>query len=103
MKSPKFDGIHFDCLLFFRAIGLGAWGLKIFYAATSDRNLFKVANLIVYAIGALNYLWIVYDITERQGLNEFKQFIAWISLSMHSKFEPITSLCAKCVLLFSFS
>lgn len=63
-------------------IGLGAWGLKIFYAATSDRNLFKFSNFVVFAVGALNCLWIIHDLSERDGLNEFKQFIAWISLSM---------------------
>lgn len=61
--------------------GLGAWGLKIFYAATSDRNTFKMANLAIFATGALNCLWIVYDIQERNGLNEFRQFIAWTTLS----------------------
>lgn len=66
---------------FHRMLGLGAWGMKIFHAATSDANAFKIANLIVYTIGALNCLWIVYDLGEREGLSEFKQFIAWISLS----------------------
>lgn len=66
----------------FSTISLGAWGLKIFYAATSDRNAFKIANLIVYAVGALNCLWIVYDLNEQKGLNEFKQFIAWMTMSM---------------------
>lgn len=66
-------------------IGLGAWGLKIFYAVTSDSNTFKIANLIIYTIGATNCLWIVYDLSEQNGLNEFKQFIAWISLSINSK------------------
>lgn len=63
-------------------IGLGAWGLKIFHAATSDANAFKIANLAVFAVGALNCLWIVHDLSEQNGLNEFKQFIAWFSLSM---------------------
>lgn len=61
-------------------IGLGAWGLKIFYAATSDAGGFKIANFIVFTIGALNCLWIVYDLNEHQGLVEIKQFISWISL-----------------------
>lgn len=61
-------------------IGLGAWGLKIFYAATSDMSPFKIANLVVYATGALNCLWIAYDLNEQKGLHEFKQFISWITL-----------------------
>lgn len=64
-----------------RMAGLGAWGLKIFYAATSDRNTFKLANLAIFATGALNCLWIVYDLQERNGLNECRQLIAWASLS----------------------
>lgn len=71
-----------DFVLIYRAIGLGAWGLKIFYAATSDRNVFKTANLVVFTIGALDCLLIVYDLNERKGLNEFNQFFAWILLSM---------------------
>ncbi|XP_055319471.1 GPI ethanolamine phosphate transferase 1 [Sitodiplosis mosellana] len=66
--------------IFLLTIGLGAWGLKIFYAATSDRNSFKIANLVVFAIGALDCLLIVYDLNERKGLNEFNQFFAWILL-----------------------
>lgn len=62
-------------------LGLGAWGLKLFHAATSDANLFKIANLLVFVIGALNCLWTVHDLSERQGLTDFKQFISWISLS----------------------
>lgn len=61
--------------------GLGAWGLKIFYAAASDRNTFKMANLAVFATGAMNCLWIVYDLQGRNGLSEVRQFIAWASLS----------------------
>lgn len=64
-----------------RMAGLGAWGLKIFYATTSDRTTFKLANLAVFTTGALNCLWIVYDLQERNGLSEYRQFIAWISLS----------------------
>lgn len=62
-------------------IGLGAWGLKIFHAAASDRNTFKIVNLVVFAIGAANCLGIIFDLHERHGLGEFKQFISWITLS----------------------
>lgn len=61
-------------------VGLSAWGLKIFYAATSDKNTFKLANLAIYTTGALNCLWIVHDLQERNGLNEYRQFIAWTTL-----------------------
>lgn len=67
---------------FFRMIGLGAWGLKIFHAAASDRNTFKIVNLIVFAIGAANCLGIIFDLHKRHGLCEFKQFISWITLSI---------------------
>lgn len=67
-----------------RLIGLGAWGLKLFYAVTSDPNGFKIANLIIFAIGASNCLWTIYDLNEHQGLTDFKQFISWISLSMYN-------------------
>lgn len=72
--------------------GLGAWGLKIFYAAASDRNTFKMANLAIFLTGALNCLWIVYDLQERNGLNEFRQFIAWTSLSK-AKSKQVAFLC----------
>lgn len=71
---------------FLLLIGLGAWSLKVFYAATSDSNTFKTANFIVFIIGALNYLWIIHDLNEKRGLNEFKQFIAWIVLSMELRY-----------------
>lgn len=69
-------------ILFVRMIGLGAWGLKLFHAAASDPNTFKFSNIIVFAVGALNCLWIVFDLDQRNGLSEFKQFISWIVLSM---------------------
>ncbi|XP_031622436.1 GPI ethanolamine phosphate transferase 1 isoform X2 [Contarinia nasturtii] len=73
--------------VFLLTIGLGAWGLKIFYAATSDRNPFKIANLVIFAIGAMDCLLIVYDLNERKGLNDFNQFFAWI-LSVASFILP---------------
>lgn len=62
-------------------IGLGAWTTKIFYAATADRSTFKLANLFVFTVGALNCLWIVFDLNQHHGLNELKQFVSWIVLS----------------------
>lgn len=67
-------------------IGLGGWGIKIFHAAASDRNTFKIVNLIVFAIGASNCLGIIFDLHERHGLCEFKQFISWMTLSIFFNF-----------------
>lgn len=64
-------------------IGLGAWTLKIFYAAARDANVFKSANFVVFSLGVMNFLCIIWDLDQKQGLHEFKQTISWISLSMY--------------------
>lgn len=54
--------------------------MKIFYAVKLGVNTFKFVNLIVYTGAAINYLLIIFDLNERSGLSELKQFISWVAL-----------------------
>lgn len=64
----------------FLLIGIAAWGSKIFFALKSNRTRFKVVNLVVFTIGAVNFLLIVRDLNNQQGLSESKQVISWVVL-----------------------
>lgn len=61
-------------------IGIAAWGLKIFYALRNNSNKFKIINMAVYTIGALNHIAIIYDLDMKHGLSEVKQLISWAVL-----------------------
>lgn len=61
----------------FLLVGIGAWGLKIFYALRNNPSKFKIINLAVYIIGALNHISIINDLNNKDGLSEIKQTISW--------------------------
>lgn len=51
--------------------------MKIVSSLSQGKTTFRVANAIVFGIGSLNYLWIIYDLNARDGLSEVKQLISW--------------------------
>lgn len=61
-------------------LGIAAWGLKIFYALRNNPSKFKIINLAVFTIGALNHIAIINDLDNKDGLSEFKQMISWTVL-----------------------
>lgn len=70
--------------IFLLLIGLGAWTLKILFAAMQDSNSFKLVNFVVFIVGALNLVWIIWDLYEKRGLTELKQIISWILLGSYN-------------------
>lgn len=54
--------------------------MKLISTISQGKTTFRLANAIVFAIGSLNYVWIVYDLNAREGLSEIKQLISWSAL-----------------------
>lgn len=54
--------------------------MKLISTISQGKTTYRVANAIVFAIGSLNYVWIVYDLNAREGLSEIKQLISWSAL-----------------------
>lgn len=57
--------------------GMFCWGLKIFYATRTNTNNFKIANLVVFLVAAINGFLIINDLQNKEGLTEFKQGVSW--------------------------
>lgn len=54
--------------------------MKILSTLSQEKTTFRYANAIVFGVGSLNYLWIIYDLNAHNGLSELKQLISWIAL-----------------------
>lgn len=54
--------------------------MKIISTISQGKTPFRIANAVVFGIGSLNYLWIIYDLNAQNGLSEVKQLISWIVL-----------------------
>lgn len=72
--------INIPTFYFYRFISLAAWNLKIISTLSKGKTTFGIVNAIVFGIGSLNYLWIIYDLNVRNGLSETKQLVSWIAL-----------------------
>lgn len=80
IKNIASEIMPFTLSAHFRFVSLAAWNLKIISTISQGKTTFRIANAIVFGIGSLNYLWIIYDLNAQNGLSEVKQLISWIVL-----------------------